>query len=86
LALTILAVMHAWKVGRQEVFRYVYGRNHVTDAELATIARSKRVARVGRQCGLHGRLAERHAGRTAPPRRSANRCLHQAWSLLSILT
>lgn len=41
----VLAVMHTWKEGRQEVFRRVY-RNNVTEAELVKIAQSTRIVRV----------------------------------------
>jgi KUP system potassium uptake protein len=81
---TVLAVMHTWKVGRQEIFRRVYG-NHVTDDELVSIARSKHVTRVsgaavfmvGSPSGTPVALLH-HV--------KANRCLHKVVVLLSILT
>ena len=80
----VLAVMHTWKVGRQEIFRRVYG-NHVTDDELVSIARSKHVTRVsgaavfmvGSPSGTPVALLH-HV--------KANRCLHKVVVLLSILT
>jgi KUP system potassium uptake protein len=41
----MLAIMHAWKTGRAEIYRRVYG-NSVTESELTNIARSKHLVRV----------------------------------------
>jgi KUP system potassium uptake protein len=41
----MLAIMHAWKTGRAEIYRRVYG-NQVTETELTNIARSKHLVRV----------------------------------------
>ena len=80
----VLAVMHTWKVGRQEIFRRVYG-NHVTDAELVSIARSKHVTRVG---GAAVFMVGSPKGTPIALLHhvKANRCLHQTVVLLSILT
>jgi KUP system potassium uptake protein len=80
----VLAIMHTWKVGRQEIFRRVYG-NQVTEGELTSIARSKYVTRVsGAAVFMVGSpkgtpIALLHHVK-------ANRCLHQVVVLLSILT
>jgi KUP system potassium uptake protein len=80
----VLAVMHTWKTGREEIFRRVYG-NNVTEAELCSIGRSKHVTRVnGAAVFMVGSpqgtpVALLHHVK-------ANRCLHRTVILLSILT
>ena len=80
----LLAVMHTWKTGRDEIFRRVYG-NNVTETELTSIARSKHVTRVrGSAVFMVGSpkgtpIALLHHVK-------ANRCLHQHVVLLSIVT
>ncbi len=80
----VLAIMHTWKVGRQEIFLRVYG-NQVTEGELTSIARSKYVTRVnGAAVFMVGSpkgtpIALLHHVK-------ANRCLHKVVVLLSILT
>jgi len=80
----VLAVMHTWKVGRQEIFLRVYG-NHVTEAELASIARSKHVTRVG-GAAVFMVGAPKGTPIALLHHVKANRCLHQIVVLLSILT
>jgi KUP system potassium uptake protein len=80
----VLAVMHTWKTGREEIFRRVYGSN-VTEAELCSIARSKHVTRVaGAAVFMVGSpqgtpIALLHHVKS-------NRCLHKTVVLLSIIT
>ena len=80
----LLAVMHTWKIGRTEIFQRVYG-NHVTEAELTAIARSKHITRVsGSAVFMVGSpqgtpVALLHHVKS-------NRCLHQIVVLLSIMT
>ena len=80
----VLAVMHTWKTGREEIFRRVYG-NNVTEAELSSIARSKHVTRVsGTAVFMVGSpqgtpIALLHHVKS-------NRCLHKTVVLLSIQT
>jgi len=80
----VLAVMHTWKTGREEIFRRVYGSN-VTEDELRSIARSKHVTRVmGAAVFMVGSpqgtpIALLHHVKS-------NRCLHSTVVLLSILT
>ncbi len=80
----VLAVMHTWKTGREEIFRRVYG-NSVTETELTSIARSKHVTRVtGAAVFMVGSpqgtpIALLHHVKS-------NRCLHQTVVLLSIVT
>jgi KUP system potassium uptake protein len=81
---TVLAIMHTWKVGRQEIFLRVYG-NNVTEAELVSIARSKHVTRVG---GAAVFMVGSPSGTPIALLHhvKANRCLHQTVVLLSIVT
>ena len=80
----LLAVMHTWKIGREEIFRRVYG-NNVTEAELTSIARSHHITRVtggavfmvGSPLGTPIALLH-HV--------KSNRCLHKTVVLLSIAT
>ena len=80
----VLAVMHTWKTGREEIFRRVYG-NNVTEAELTSIARSKHVTRVG---GAAVFMVGSPQGTPVALLHhvKANRCLHRTVVLLSILT
>jgi KUP system potassium uptake protein len=84
IATVVLAIMHTWKTGRDAVFGLVYGGN-VTEAELTSIARSPRVARVpGAAVFMVGSpkgtpLALLHHVK-------ANHCLHKVVVLLSIVT
>jgi KUP system potassium uptake protein len=80
----VMAVMHTWKIGREEIFRRVYG-NNVTEAELSSIARSQHVTRVaGGAVFMVGSpkgtpIALLHHVKS-------NRCLHKIVVLLSIAT
>ena len=80
----VLAVMHTWKIGREEIFRRVYS-NQVTEAELVQIASSQHLTRVvGSAVFMVGSpsgapLALLHHVK-------ANRCLHKVVVLLSIMT
>ncbi len=80
----VLAIMHTWKLGRQEIFLRVYG-NQVTEVELTDIARSKHITRVnGAAVFMVGSpkgtpIALLHHVK-------ANRCLHKVVVMLSILT
>ncbi len=80
----VLAIMHTWKIGRQEIFRRVYG-NQVTETELTSIARSKHVTRVG---GAAVFMVGSPKGTPVSLLHhvKANRCLHQVVVLLSIMT
>ena len=84
IGVVLLAVMHTWKIGREEIFRRVYG-NNVTEAELTSIARSHHITRVtggavfmvGSPLGTPIALLH-HV--------KSNRCLHKTVVLLSIAT
>lgn len=80
----ILAIMHTWKTGKNEIVARVYG-NEVTEDELVAIVRSPRVARVaGSAVFMAGNprgtpLALLH-------HLKANKSLQQTVVLLSIIT
>ena len=80
----VLAIMHTWKTGREEIFQRVYG-NSVTETELTSIARSKHITRVTGAAVFmvgspHGTpIALLHHVKS-------NRCLHQVVVLLCIVT
>jgi KUP system potassium uptake protein len=80
----LLAVMHTWKSGRDEIFARVYG-NSVTETELINIAQSSHLVRVpGAAVFMVGSpkgtpIALLHHVK-------ANRCLHRTIVLLSIIT
>ena len=80
----VLAVMHTWKIGREEIFRRVYG-NNVTEAELSSIARSQHVTRVN---GVAVFMVGSPQGTPIALLHhvKANRCLHKIVVLLSIIT
>ena len=80
----MLAVMHAWKTGRAEIYHRVYG-NSVTESELTSMARSKHIVRVR---GVAVFMAGSPQG---PPvallhHLKSNRALHETVLLLSINT
>jgi len=80
----ILAVMHTWKRGRDEVYARVYN-NNVTESELMDIATSARVTRVpGGAVFMVG--SPRGTPIALLHYVKANRCLHRTVVLLCILT
>jgi KUP system potassium uptake protein len=84
IAAAVLAVMHTWKSGREEIFQHVYGDN-VTEAELAGIARSRHITRVpGTAVFMAG--APRGTPIALLHHIKANHCLHRTVILLSVLT
>jgi len=80
----ILAIMHTWKLGRDEIFRRVYGIS-VTETELMDIATSKHVTRnAGSAVFMAG--SPRGTPIALLHHVKSNRCLHKTVLLLSILT
>lgn len=80
----ILAIMHTWKLGRDEIFRRVYG-NSVTETELNDIACSKHVTRVA-GCAVFMAGSPKGTPIALLHHVKSNRCLHKTVLLLSILT
>ncbi|MFT3781243.1 MAG: KUP/HAK/KT family potassium transporter [Nibricoccus sp.] len=80
----VLAIMHTWKTGKNEIVRRVYG-NEVTEDELVSIVKSPRIARVSGSAVFmagnpHGTpLALLH-------HLKANKSLQQTVVLLSVIT
>jgi len=80
----VLAVMHTWKTGKNQIVCRVYS-NDVTEEELAAIVRSPRISRVAGSAVFmagnpHGTpLALLH-------HLKANKCLQQTVVLLSVIT
>ncbi len=80
----VLAVMHTWKSGRNEIFIRVYG-NNVTEAELTSIARSHHLVRVP-GCAVFMVGSAQGTPIALLHHVKANRCLHRTVLLLSIET
>ena len=80
----VLAVMHTWKSGRNEIFLRVYG-NNVTESELTSIARSQHVVRVP-GCAVFMVGSPKGTPIALLHHVKANRCLHKTVVLLSIMT
>ncbi len=83
-ALAIIAVMHTWKRGKDEIFRRIYA-NEVTEDELSNIARSDRIVRV------RGTAVFMAGNPTGTPlvllhHVKANKVLHETVVLLSVVT
>ena len=84
MAVVILAIMHAWRRGRDEIQEKVYG-SAVTELDLASIARSKNIVR------MPGSAVFMVATPKGTPlallhHLKANKCLQQNAVLLTILT
>jgi KUP system potassium uptake protein len=80
----VLAIMHTWKTGREEIFRRVYG-NNVTETELTCIARSQYITRVkGAAVFMVG--SPDGSPISLLHHVKSNRSLHQTVILLSIMT
>ena len=84
IAAVVLAVMHTWKSGRNEIFLRVYG-NNVTEGELTAIAKSHHIVRV-KGCAVFMVGSPQGTPIALLHHVKANRCLHQTVVLLSILT
>jgi len=80
----LLAVMHTWKSGRNEIFLRVYG-NNVTESELTSIAKSHHIVRVP-GCAVFMVGSPQGTPIALLHHVKANRCLHQTVVLLSIMT
>ncbi len=83
-AIGIIAVMHTWKKGKDEIFRRIYA-NEITEAELCNIAGSDRIVRV-RGTGVF--MAGNPTGTPLVLLHhvKANKVLHETVVLLSVVT
>jgi KUP system potassium uptake protein len=84
IAAGIIAVMHTWKKGKDEIFRRIYA-NEVTEDELCNVASSGRIARV------RGTAVFMAGNATGTPlvllhHVKANKVLHDTVVLLSVVT
>jgi KUP system potassium uptake protein len=80
----VIAVMHTWKTGKNEIFRRIYA-NEITEAELCNIAQSSHITRV------RGTAVFMAGNPTGTPlvlmhHVKANKVLHEVVVLLSVMT
>jgi len=83
IAAAVLAVMHTWKSGRDEIFERVYGGN-VTEEELIGIARSRHLIRIP-GCAVFMAGSPIGTPIALLHHVKANHCLHKLVILLSIV-
>ncbi len=84
IAIGSIAIMHTWKLGKDEIFRRIYA-NEITEEELVNVARSDRIARV------KGTAVFMAGVPTGTPlvllhHVKANKVLHETVVLLSVVT
>ena len=80
----VLAVMHTWKTGRDEIFAQVYGHS-ITEEELIDIAQSRHIVRVP-GCAVFMVGTPRGTPISLLHHVKSNRSLHRTVVLLCILT
>jgi len=84
IALGVIAIMHTWKTGKEEIFRRIYA-NGVTEDELRSIAESEHVTRV-RGAGVFMAGNPKGTPLVLLHHLKANKVLHETVVLLSIVT
>ncbi len=84
LALVLLAIMHTWKSGRNEIQEKVYG-GAVTELELSSVAKSKNIIRVSGSAVFMVATAQ-GTPLALLHHLKANKCLQQTVVLLTIRT
>ena len=84
IALGIIAIMHTWKTGKEEIFRRIYA-NGVTEDELRSIAESEHVTRV-RGAGVFMAGNPKGTPLVLLHHLKANKVLHETVVLLSVVT
>ncbi len=83
-AIGVIAIMHTWKKGKDEIFRRIYA-NEITEDELCNVASSDRIVRV------RGTAVFMAGNPTGTPlvllhHVKANKVLHETVVLLSVIT
>ncbi|HET7537903.1 MAG TPA: KUP/HAK/KT family potassium transporter [Candidatus Didemnitutus sp.] len=84
IAVALLAIMHTWKIGKNEIFRRVYA-NEITEDELKNIACSDRIVRV-RGTAVFMAGTPQGTPLVLLHHLKANKVLHDTVILLSVLT
>jgi KUP system potassium uptake protein len=84
IALGVIAIMHTWKTGKDEIFRRIYA-NGVTEDELRSIAESDHIKRV-RGAGVFMAGNPKGTPLVLLHHLKANKVLHETVVLLSVLT
>ncbi|HLP25277.1 MAG TPA: KUP/HAK/KT family potassium transporter, partial [Acidobacteriota bacterium] len=84
IALGVIAIMHTWKTGKDEIFRRIYA-NGVTEEELRSIAQSEHITRV-RGSGVFMAGSPTGTPLVLLHHLKANKVLHETVVLLSIVT
>ncbi|HEX2862875.1 MAG TPA: KUP/HAK/KT family potassium transporter, partial [Lacunisphaera sp.] len=83
-ALGVIAVMHTWKRGKDEIFRRIYA-NEITEDELCNVASSDRITRV-RGTAVFMAGIPRGTPLVLLHHVKANKVLHETVVLLSVVT
>ena len=84
IAIGVVAVMHTWKRGKDEIFRRIYA-NEITEDELCNIANSDRIVRV-RGTAVFMAGISRGTPLVLLHHVKANKVLHETVVLLSVVT
>ncbi len=84
IAIVIIAMMHTWKLGKDEIFRRIYA-NEITEDELCNIASSDRIVRV-RGTAVFMAGVSRGTPLVLLHHVKANKVLHETVVLLSVVT
>ena len=84
IAIGIIAIMHTWKIGKDEIFRRIYA-NEITEGELVNVAGSDRIVRV-RGTAVFMAGVPRGTPLVLLHHVKANKVLHETVVLLSVVT